>query len=142
MHWDVTAVIAIYGAVISTVLAGAKFYAWIDSRRTKVSLSLGRYGTTPGATGPLGVTVRITNRSRHIVHPVAGGFGSRTPEGSISSFLINDDRVPSDVGPGETLHFNIRPDELRPEVLDRPFIAWVRLSDGTIVEGKRARPLG
>lgn len=139
MHWDLTAVIATYGAVLSTVLGGAKFYSWIDSRRTKVKLSLGRYATTLGGTGPFGVTVRITNHSRHIVHPIAAGFGSRTP---YSSFGINDDRVPKDVGSDETLQFYIRPDELQPEVLDRPFIAWVRLSDGTIVEVKRARPLG
>lgn len=135
--------LAIYAAALSTVLAGFQIYVWIDSRRTKVRLSLGRYSNLLGVATPdtMGLTVRIRNKSGHTIHPAAAGYGSHGGDGEIRSFGIGDDRVPKDVPPGETLQFNIAPEELDDEARQRPITVWVRLSDGKVIQAKRRRPI-
>ena len=70
--------LAIYAAALSTVLAGFQIYVWIDSRRTQVRLSLGRYSNLVGVATPetMGLTVRIRNNSGHTIHLAPPGTGA------------------------------------------------------------------
>jgi hypothetical protein len=135
--------LALYAAALSTVLAGFQIYVWIEARRTKVRLSLGRYSNLLGVatSDTMGLTVRIRNKGGHTIHPAAAGYGSHGGDGKIRSFGINDDRVPKDVPPGETIYFNIAPEELDFDVRQRPITVWVRLSDGKIIQARRRRPI-
>lgn len=142
---DLTAIVAVYAALVATAGLGWQIYSWHDRRSQKIEVSVqyAMIGMTDGSTVDA-VAIVATNRSEHNVR--VSGVGLDLQDGSGREMHVvhpvPGSDLPGTVGSRDSGQMLILESEVTDAGIDiyDPVTGWVRLSTGEKVRSK-ASPL-
>lgn len=123
-----TLIIAIYGAILSTIVVGWNIYNTIQDRpKVKVIVNFGAMQSSQGVEGPF-LFVRAVNKGRRSVY--LSSFGLRSGKDDLIPLRVTG--MPCELK-GSTSHTEwFTPDELKKMKGKRVFFAWYRDETGKV----------